>query len=57
MFAWCSRLVMTISSPLDVAAAPALRDQVDALGRAAHEDDLCREGAFRNRRVVSRRVS
>ena len=24
----------------DVAAAPALRDEVDALGRAAHEDDL-----------------
>ena len=24
----------------DVAPAPALRDEVDALGRAAHEDDL-----------------
>ncbi len=32
----------------DVAAAPALGDEVDALGRAAHEDDLSGDGALRN---------
>ena len=42
---------------LDVAAAPALGDEVDALGGAAHEDDLARRAAFRKRRTFSRAPS
>ena len=51
MLEWCSMAVMTISSPaLDVLAAKGLRDQVDAFGRAAHEDDLAaRRAALRKR--------
>jgi hypothetical protein len=41
----------------DVAAPPALRDQVDRLGRAAHEDDLFGDGALRKRRTLSRAAS
>ena len=41
----------------DVAAAPALRDEVDSLGRAAHEDDVFGDGAFRKRRTLSRAAS
>ena len=36
---------------------PALRDQVDRLGGAAHEDDLARVAAFRKPRIVSRASS
>ena len=56
MLAWCSSQVTRISSPAtDVAAAPALRDEVDRLGRAAHEDDLARPTrALRKRRTVAR---
>ena len=55
MLAWCSSQVMTISSPArDVAPAPALRDQVDALGRAAHEDDLLRRRRVEEARAPSR---
>ncbi len=43
MLAWCSSQVRTISSPSPTwRRPPALRDQVDALGGAAHEDDLLR---------------
>ena len=58
MLAWCSRCVMTISSSLlDVASAPGLGDEVDALGRAAHEDDLSGDGALMNVRTFARAPS
>ena len=39
----------------DVRAAPALRDQVDGLGRAAHEDDLvCRRRVEERAHLVAR---
>ncbi len=40
MFEWCSISVATIASPFDEGAAVGVRDQVQALGRLAHEDHL-----------------
>ena len=43
MFEWCSIAEMSTSSPaLQRAASEAVRDQVDALGGVAREDDLAR---------------
>ncbi len=48
--------VMTISSSCaDIAAAPALCDEVDGLGSAAHEDDfICRRGTEEAADLVAR---
>ncbi|MGC4075982.1 MAG: hypothetical protein QM702_02895 [Rubrivivax sp.] len=47
-----------ISSPAPMfCAAPALGDQVDGLGGAAHEDDLVLDAAPMKRRTVSRASS
>ena len=55
MLAWCSSQVMTISSPFaDVAAAPALGDEVDPLGGAADEDDFARGRGVEEARAPSR---
>ena len=45
MFEWCSISEITISSPAPTLRAAVRRgDEVDRLGRAAHEDDLARLG-------------
>ena len=50
MLEWCSIAVISTSSPaLNVRAAERLRDEVDALGRAAGEDDLARRGGVEER--------
>ena len=41
MFAWCSKCVISTSSPApSMGLRIALRDQIDRLGGAAHEDDF-----------------
>ena len=43
MLEWCSSAGIRISSPADSVARPKVcGDEVDRLGRAAHEDDLAR---------------
>ena len=49
---------MSTSSPgLSSGPAIALRDQIDGLGRAAHEHDLARERALMKRATRSRAPS
>jgi hypothetical protein len=46
MFEWCSSIDSMMRSPgLRIGAAPALRDEVDAFGRAADEHHLAGDGA------------
>ena len=55
MFEWCSIQVTSTSSPgAERAAAPRLRDEVDALGAALGEDDLALVGGVDERRAPSR---
>src|SRR6185437_2514842 len=44
ILAWCSISVMSTSSPALRKVWPQLGDEVDGLGRVAHEDDLTRVG-------------
>ena len=55
MLAWCSRCVMTISSPAPMCLPPQLlRDEVDRLGGAAHEHDLVGRRRIEEARAPSR---
>ena len=55
MLAWCSRCVMTISSPSLTLRPPQPWREVDALGRAAHKDDLSGDGALMKARTLRAR--
>ena len=45
MLEWCSRAVDNdFIARADMLAAKGLRDQIDRLGRAAHEDDFALDG-------------